>query len=159
MHSPSLSCPALQWTHCTCAVLLGPLRLPSATPLDLDCWSHRRLATSLLMMCGLAYSPNSVFPGLSAAHYAYPETELRLYSQPLQRVTTEYTHLADRQVDYPVFLSLPLTLSDLALATGESQLSGLIVHCATCGLIFEALCCILNTATVERSGELPEVLH
>ena len=64
-------------------------------------------------------SPNSVFPGLSTAHFTYSETELRLYSQPLQRVTTEYTHLVDRQVDYPVFLSLPLTLSDLALATGE----------------------------------------
>ena len=64
-------------------------------------------------------SPNSVFPGLSTAHYAYSETELRLYSQPLQRVTAEYTHLTGRQVDYPVFLSLPLTLSDLALATGE----------------------------------------
>ena len=64
-------------------------------------------------------SPNSVFPGLSTAHFAYLETELRLYSQPLQRVTTEYTHLTGRQVDYPVFLSIPLTLSDLALATGK----------------------------------------
>ena len=54
-----------------------------------------------------------------SAHFAYSETELRLYSQPLQRVTTEYTHLTGRQVDYPVFLSLPLTLSNLALATGE----------------------------------------
>ena len=60
-----------------------------------------------------------MFPGLSTAHSTYSETELRLYSQPLQRVTAEYTHLTDRQVDYPVFLSLPLTLSDLALATGE----------------------------------------
>ena len=32
-------------------------------------------------------SPNLVFPGLSTAHYAYSETELRLYSQPLQRST------------------------------------------------------------------------
>ena len=37
-------------------------------------------------------SPNSVLPGLSTAHYTYSETELRLYSQPLQRVTIEYTH-------------------------------------------------------------------
>ena len=116
--STTLSGPALQWTHCTCAVLLGPLRLPSANPLDLDCWSLRRLVMNPLMMCGLACS-HSVFPGLSTAHFTYSETELRLYSQPLQRVTAEYTHLVDRQVDYPVFLSLPLTLSDLALATGE----------------------------------------
>ena len=30
--STILSCHALQWTHCICAVLLGSLRLPSATP-------------------------------------------------------------------------------------------------------------------------------
>ena len=53
LNHTELSCTTVD---CTCAVLLGPLRLPRATPLDLDCWSHRRLATSLLMMCGLAYS-------------------------------------------------------------------------------------------------------
>ena len=86
-------------------------------------------------------SPNSAFPGLSTAHYTYSETELRLYSQPLQRVTTEDTHLTGRQVDYPVFLSLPLTWSNLALATGEIPTEWLIVHYATCGLTFKALCC------------------
>ena len=54
--STILSCHALQWTHCICAALLGSLRLQSATPLDLDCWSLRRLAMNPLMMCGLAYS-------------------------------------------------------------------------------------------------------
>ena len=71
---------------------------------------------------------------------SHPLQWLRVHSQfclwalptsPTQRQNCECTrshcngwllstaHLTDRQVDYPVFLSLPLTLSDLALATGE----------------------------------------
>ena len=74
-------------------------------------------------------------------------------------MTTEYTHLVDRPVDYPVFLSLPLTLSDLALATGEIPTEWF--DRSLCNLWTDLRSALLYSATaaVERSGELSEVLH
>ena len=100
-------------------------------------------------------SPNSVFPGLSTA-------PLRLLRDRTATVLAA-TATGDYWVHSPDWQAGGTTLSSCHFHShgqtwhwqlGKSQLSGLIVHCATCGLIFEALCCTqhCNCGKVRRTS-------